>query len=442
MSFRTRLTLVSAAAVAIAVALAAAGTWVAARSVLRGQVDEALRSQADVARLRPARGGFALFLPPSELGTTQVIGQLVTPEGALPQLGHDDPVLPVDDAVREVAAGQRDVYFADVTVNGEHTRMLAMRKFGDGIALQLGRSLEEVDSTLRSLAIVLAVFALGGIAIAAALGGIVAKAALAPVRRLSEATRHVATTQDLTRRIEVSGRDELSELAEDFNTMLGALEESVTAQRQLVADASHELRTPLTSLRTNVELLARNGRIPAAERKRMIADAVAQAEELAMLVGDVVEIARGNRPNDEAEELRFDEIVGAEVERARRNSPGVRFETEIEETVVRGQRNRLARAVANLLDNAAKWSPEQGVVQVTLRGGALTIIDQGPGIDEADLPHVFDRFYRAPAARGMAGSGLGLAIVRQVAEAHGGRAVAERAESGGARLRLELLSTS
>jgi two-component system sensor histidine kinase MprB len=438
MSIRTRLTIVAALAVTVAVALAAAGTWVAARSVLRDQVDDSLREQAALAR---ASSGprLALRLATGDFGT-RVVGQLVTSDGVVPAIGQET-VLPVDARAREVATGERAEYLEDRDVNGVHARVLT-QPIAPGLALQLATGLEEVDSALTRLALILTLFALAGIALGALLGRLVARAALAPVRRLSEATRHVATTQDLSRRIEVSGRDELSELAADFNTMLGALDESQTAQRQLVADASHELRTPLTSLRTNVELLAHNGRIPTEDRRRIIADALAQVEELAALVGDVVEVARGNRPEEELEDVRLDEIVAAEVERARRHAPTLRFETDLEASVVRGAPGRLARAVANLLDNAAKWSPPDSVVEVTVRDGSLTVRDQGPGIDEVDLPHVFDRFYRAPSARGLPGSGLGLAIVRQVAEAHGGRAYAEQAVGGGARFRVEFLPTS
>jgi two-component system sensor histidine kinase MprB len=341
----------------------------------------------------------------------------------------------------EVARGAREEAIVDRDVEGVHWRVLT-RQIGPGLAVQVARPLTEVDQTLDKLLLILAFFTLGGIALAAGLGRVVASAALAPLRGMSEATRHVATTQDLSRRIEVSGRDELSELATDFNRMLEELERSVDAQRQLVADASHELRTPLTSLRTNVELLARRTGLPHAERRRMLADAVAQVEELGSLVGDVVELARGNRTDAELEDVRLDELVAAEVERMRRHVRDVEFRAELEPSLVRGSPERLGRAVRNLLDNAAKWSPEGETVEVTVRDGTVFVRDRGPGIPEEDLDRVFDRFYRAPSARGLPGSGLGLAIVRDVAEAHGGRVSAERPDGGGTRLRLELLPTS
>jgi two-component system sensor histidine kinase MprB len=221
--------------------------------------------------------------------------------------------------------------------------------------------------------------------------------------------------------------------------MLEALEDSQRAQRQLVADASHELRTPLTSLRTNLEVLGSPRELPPGDRERLRTDVVAQLGELTELVGDLVELARDAEPAGEPPEpVRLDELIEAALERARRHAPDVVFAAELEPCVVSGARGRLDRAVANLLDNAAKWSPRGATVDVRLSDGELTVRDRGPGIADEDLPHVFDRFYRAAAARGRAGSGLGLAIVRQVADLHGGAVSAEAAPGGGAVLRLAL----
>jgi two-component system, OmpR family, sensor histidine kinase MprB len=232
--------------------------------------------------------------------------------------------------------------------------------------------------------------------------------------------------------VEAGRRDEIGRLATSFNTMLGALEDSIHAQRQLVADASHELRTPLTSLRTNVELLAR-GTLPDEERRRAMDDVHAQIEELTALVADVVEMARDGEPRHDVEEaVRLDEVVADAVARARLHSPQISFHEQLDASVVVGVPERLHRAVSNVLDNAAKWSPPDGDVDVTVHGGEIAVRDRGPGIDPDDLPYVFDRFYRSAAARNRPGSGLGLAIVRQVAEAHGGTVSAERvAEDGG-----------
>jgi two-component system sensor histidine kinase MprB len=310
--------------------------------------------------------------------------------------------------------------------------------YAEGFAIQIARPLTEVDHSLSRIRTYLLLIAAIGVALAAALGLAVARTALAPVRRLTGATEKVTETRDLSERIDASGTDELSRLAGSFNTMLAALEESTRAQQQLVGDASHELRTPLTSLRTNVEVLAGGRELPAEERQRLLKDVIEQLDEMTTLVAELSELARGELEPGEAEEVRLDLIAADAVERTRRNRPGVEFKTDFEESLVHGVPASIERAIANLLDNAAKWSPAEGEIEVSVRDGEVAVRDHGPGIDEGDLPFVFDRFYRASSARGMPGSGLGLAIVRQVAEAHGGEVVAEPAEGGGTRMSLRL----
>ena len=444
MTFRARLTVASAAAVAVAIALASVLVYLAVEAQLRGEIDESLRGGAEevVAGPGPAQRDHFVILSPGPLGGVRAYMQTITPEGAVPApAGVEAPALPVDARARAVARGEEEGFFRDVEVDGTHLRVLTA-PVQPGVAVQIARSLEEVDDVLARLRVVMLAVAFGGIALAAGLGLVVTRAALRPVRRLTDTTEHVAATQDLSRRIESAGADELGRLAASFNTMLEALESSVAAQRQLVADASHELRTPLTSLRTNTEVLARAKRLPKEQRDRLLADIVGQVEELSALVDDVVELARGNGRAQAAEDVRLDLLVEEAVARARAHAPHVRFETDLEPSVVRGDAARLDRAVRNLLDNAAKWSSPDGVVSVSVRHGEVVVRDRGAGIDAADLPHVFDRFYRAPAARGLPGSGLGLAIVRQVADAHGGSVTAENADGGGAQFTLRLPATS
>jgi two-component system sensor histidine kinase MprB len=224
--------------------------------------------------------------------------------------------------------------------------------------------------------------------------------------------------------------------------MLAALEASIREQRQLVADASHELRTPLTSVRTNIEVLGRDEDLPAHDRGQLIDEVVSQLEELTVLVADLVELARGKEETEAMEEVRLDLLVSDAVERAQRRSPQTHFVARVEPSLVTGVPARLDRAISNLLDNATKWNVDGQPVEVTVARGEVTVRDHGPGISQSDLPHVFDRFYRAPSARGLPGSGLGLAIVRQVAESHGGRVEAETVDGGGARLSLQLPTTS
>jgi signal transduction histidine kinase len=261
----------------------------------------------------------------------------------------------------------------------------------------------------------------------------VSRAALRPVGRLTRAAERVAETQDLSASIEVRRRDELGRLASSINEMLSALDASRRQQRQLVSDAGHELRTPLTSLRTNIEVLARQHDMPEPERQRAFDDITAQLEELTRLMDDLFELARDDRaPVEAATELQLDELLIAAVERARPRSPDVEIAiTAMEPTRVLGQRDHLERAFVNVLDNALKWSPAGSRVDVGLVGGAVTVRDHGVGIDAADLPFVFDRFYRASSARSAPGSGLGLAIVRQVVDEHDGTVVLAPADGGG-----------
>jgi two-component system sensor histidine kinase MprB len=437
-SFRARLTIAAAAAVAIAVVLASVVVYFVVREELRGQVDDALAERAEeLSHIPPHAIGQIFRAPKGELGGAAGYPQIVIDDGEVIRGPGETTALPVTEEVLDVARGEREEFFDDAHVEGIHVRYITV-PYQPAFALQLARPLTEVDDSLERIRTLLFIIGLGGIAAAAALGLVVTGAALAPVRRLTVATERVTRTGDLSERIEATGRDELSRLAASFNTMLAALEESTRAQRQLVLDASHELRTPLTSLRTNIEVLMGDKVLPAGERKRLLSDVVEQLDELTALIGELMVLARGEQPAAEPEDVRLDLVTADTVERIRRNHPGVTFATELEESVVHGVPATIERAVGNLLDNAAKWSPPGGEIEVAVRDGALTVRDHGPGIEQDDLPYVFDRFWRAPSARGMPGSGLGLAIVRQVAEAHGGDVVAERAEGGGTRVTLRL----
>jgi two-component system, OmpR family, sensor histidine kinase MprB len=435
-TFRGRLTGLAAGAVAVAVALASAVVFFVVRDQLRRELDSSLVAIAREVRIRESP--LTPLFPETPLGVP-AYAQLVRFDGAIFPPEGLQAVLHAGAAAEAVAAGRARPFFSDVEVGSTDVRVLTTQA-APGLAVQVARSLEETQNVLRRLALVLVLISVGGAAVAALLGRGVAHATLRPVRRLTEAAERVTATGDLSRRIRSEGEDELARLAASFNTMLEALESSLTAQRSLVADASHELRTPLTSIRTNIEVLERAGeRLPEAERKALVGDVVGELEELTKLVSDVVELARGVEPPHREDDAALDELVERAVERARaRHSPRVRFAVEAEPAVVRGVPDRIDRAVANLLDNAAKWSPEGASVAVRVGPGVVEVSDEGPGIDDADKARVFDRFYRAPSARGQAGSGLGLAIVRQVAESHGGRVEALDAAGGGARLVLRL----
>jgi two-component system, OmpR family, sensor histidine kinase MprB len=436
-SFRTRLALAASVAVALAVVLASVVVYIVVRNELRAEVDSALRERAEeISREPPDLVARALFGRGPGLGGAEGYPQVVEADGSTFRPRGADVPLPVTDEVLELARGDRDAFLTDAEVDGTHLRVIAFPY--SPYAIQVARPRTEVDNTLEQLRTYLILIALAGIGLAGGLGLVVARAALAPVRRLTEAAENVTQTGNLSERIEVDGDDELSRLASRFNTMLAALEASARAQRQLVADASHELRTPLTSLRTNIEVLAGGRRLPAAEREPLMRDVVEQLDEMTTLIAELMELSHGDREPSEAKDVRLDVLAADAVERTRRNRPGVEFKTDLQESLVHGVPANLERAIGNLLDNAAKWSPEGAEVEVVVRNGELTVRDSGPGIDDAGRPYVFDRFYRSTSARGMPGSGLGLAIVRQVAEAHGGTVTAERPEGGGTLMRFRL----
>jgi two-component system sensor histidine kinase MprB len=453
MSLRWRIAAAAGAAVALVVIVTAAFTYLAVRSELRGQVDDSLRDRAgQVASLPipPVGEGRVIGPPPGvadrfrrleRLRPSEPFGgaggyaQVITADGATIR-PPGDASLPVTADARAIARRGEGSSLTDMEVDGTHLRVFTRARDGGG-AVQVARPLDEIDAQLRRVLTALIVIGLAGIAAGAAIGALVARAALVPIKRFTAATEALTAGADVSQRMDVVGNDELARLARSFNATLDALERSVQAQRQLVADASHELRTPIASLRANIQLLGEADRLPAAEVERMRADIVEELDELTALVGDVVELARGAKPAADLDEVRVDAVVKTIVEReGRRAAETVRLRDELEPTLVRGEPERIGRAVSNLVGNAIKWSPPGGVVEIELTDGVLTVRDHGPGFDEQDLPHVFERFYRSAAARGTSGSGLGLAIVQQAAEAHGGFVEAANAAGGGALLRI------
>ena len=429
MSFRARIALVSAAAVALAVIIASLVVYFVVRGQLVSSLDNSLKDRATEVLQQDPRD---IFLAPRGFGVQGYV-QAVAADGSCQAAGSRPCGIPVTADARAVAGGHRSEYFSNWTA-ADHTRLRVLTQHylpGSAVAIQVARPLTEVDRSLSRIRWFLILIAAGGVAVAAGLGLLVSRAALTPVRRLTGATERVAQTGDLSERIDSDGEDELSRLAGSFNTMLGALDDSRRVQRQLIEDASHELRTPLTSLRTNIEVLASERTLPPGERARLLSDVVEQLQEMSLLVGDLLEVARGEQHGVEPEDVRLDLVAAEALDRTRRNRPGVTFTTDMQETLVHGVPATIERAVGNLLDNAAKWSPPGGEVQMEVKDGTVVVRDHGPGISDEDLPHVFERFYRARSARGMPGSGLGLAIVRQVAEAHGGAVELARANGGG-----------
>lgn len=444
MSLRARLTVLTALAVGATVVIVATIAWFLVDDRLRDDLDDSMRSTlVTIAELPVPEISLSYFAFPSggiryAIAIRQPDGQIVEPEG-------QEPSLEVGDGDRAAAREAGGVSFGTATFDGQTYRVAAAPGRG-GRTVVMARSLNEIEDSTRDLRLALTAVAGIGVVVTAAFALLVSRAALRPVGRLTLAAERVAETQDLSASIEVRRKDELGRLAASINEMLSALDASRRQQRQLVSDAGHELRTPLTSLRTNIEVLARQHDMPEPERQRAFDDITAQLEELTRLMDDLFELARDDRaPVEAATELQLDELLIAAVERVRPRSPDVEIAlADIEPTRVLGQRDHLERAVVNVLDNALKWSPEGSRVEVSLVGGAVTVRDHGVGIEAADLPFVFDRFYRASSARSAPGSGLGLAIVRQVVDEHGGTVALAPADGGGtiATITLPTLSAS
>jgi two-component system sensor histidine kinase MprB len=491
-SLRLRIAAVGGVAVALAVLAAAVGIYLAVRSDLRGQIDQSLTQRAEEFVSSPLlrdRGGPSDDLPPGGNGAASGTGgtsakgnaggappplrvrlgehgplpnfvqpgrfggaagyvQFVSAKGVVDVPGGQGstPKIPPSARDRQIAASGRGSVLSDRTVKGTHLRVLTLGTSAAsagqggatgtaGGAVMIARPLSEVDNELHRILLILLIVGVAGIALGAVLGALVARTALAPIARFTRRTESLAGELDLSERLDVSGGEELERLATSFNTTLDALERSLLAQRQLIADASHELRTPIASLRANIQTLEDAHRLAPDEQQRLRADIIDELDELTTLVGDVVELARGSRAQSERGEVRLDELADEAVARTRRRGE-LRFELDLQPTVVRGEADRINRAISNLLDNARKWSPPGGVVEVSLRDGVLVVRDHGPGFGEHELGKVFERFYRSERARKLPGSGLGLAIVRQAAEAHGGYARAANADGGGARMEV------
>ena len=459
MSLRRRITGAATLAVAaVAVTLGVAG-YLSTRAHLVGELEQELRGRAKP-ELQPhpsgggpsgltatgssgssggGRGSRTSASPPQPaappLGGAPGYFQIVHPNGSVGAVtGGKD--LPVDARTAAIAKRARGSFFSTATVRGIHVEILTIGDPYDHYAIEIALPLTGVDSVLSSLLLTYGLLLGVGVLLAGLLGTLIARSALAPIERFSEQTEQVTSALDRPRRLEEKGASELRRLAVSFNRTLDALERSIQSQRHLIADASNELRTPMAALRSNIQIFLEAHRLPPEEREGLQHAIVAELDELTQLVADVVELARGSAPSEHTEAIELDQIVREAVGRTQRRAAQLRFSLELQPTVIVNAPDRVSRAVTNVIDNARKWSPPDGQIEVLLRDGVLSVRDHGPGFKEADLQHVFDRFYRAEQARRMPGSGLGLAIVKQAAEAHGGSVEAANAPDGGAALRI------
>jgi two-component system sensor histidine kinase MprB len=458
MGFRRRVVILVVLAVLGGGAAASLAVFLVVRHELEAQVDERLRALATGVRVlapaatpparrrertaRPPAFPSVLVLEVQEAALRESAGfaQVVRPDGVIVQPRGSPPDVPVDERTIRVARRAEPAYTRDARIAGMDVRILTTPS-RDG-AVQAVYPVGSVDALLSRVVRALIGIGVLGVVMATGLALLVTRAAAAPLRRLSATLEHVRGTQDLRARVPVVGGDELARLGREFNALLDTLERSLQARRRLVADASHELRTPLATVRASLELLGRPDALTPAERSELTERATRQVDELTELVADLIVLARDpDASRLDPEPVRLDLLVDDVIRALRVRHPGSRFGLAAAPTVVVGNRETLQRAVRNMLDNAVKWSPQGGTIEVDVRDGAVAVRDRGPGIAEQDLPLIFERFYRAPAARGRPGSGLGLAIVRQVAEAHDGFVTATNAEGGGARIELHVGTT-
>jgi two-component system sensor histidine kinase MprB len=446
-TFRSRLVIAATGAVTIAVLMACSTAWIFARNSLVSSVDDTLYQSAQTTIDRATI---------TESETTGALTQVTGPGGTV-LLSTASPSLPVDATVRSYAAGRSTGnVFETITYRNESYREIitglqpgqairAGNQVGflpETAALQLAQPLGGVNHQLRHLGLTLLAIAAGGVIMALLLGLLVARAVISPLDDVTNSIEELAQTSNLSQRLEEGGHDELGRLRVAFNKLLSSLERSQTQQRQLVLDASHELRTPLTSLRTNTEVLWRVDELDPETRNQLLNDVKTQLTELTTLIGDLTELARGEQQKSIPSRFRLDQLLDDLVNVASTygRTHNIELQLDAQPCWVFAQSDRVGRAIGNLINNAIKWSPEGGTVTITVADGAVTVEDQGPGIADEDLPKIFDRFYRAPSARGLPGSGLGLAIVAQVAAEEGGSVEASRGPSGGAVLTFRLPS--
>ncbi|ASW54194.1 HAMP domain-containing sensor histidine kinase [Plantactinospora sp. KBS50] len=439
-SIRRRLTLIAAAAVTVVAVLVGLLAWFALDQTLIRQVDRELRGMSH-GPLPNLTAGDAATIPPTPLDADQDVRlQLRFPDGASVAVPAGTEPLPWSAADQAVATGARSSASYSIRTDGGHYRILTVRG-NRGQTIQLARSLAGTDATLQRFGAVTAALTLGAAGVAAFAGRVVAGTGLRPVRRFTAAASRVAETRDLSSPIPVDGHDEVAQLGQAFNHMLDRLGDAQRQQRELIEDAAHELRTPMSSLRTNVELLIRAGdRLGDADRTALLSDLDRQSVELAQLVGSLVDLARSKIVDEPATPVELTDLAAEAVDLARAHFPHATYVLHAPRPVtVVARAGAIQRAVVNLLDNAAKFSPAGQAIEVRIAGhtgdgdryAEISVADRGPTIPADQRKRIFHRFYRLDASRSVPGSGLGLAIVQQTAAAHGGTVTVAARPGGG-----------
>ena len=442
MNLRTRFALIAGALVFALATAMSVGAYRIATNQLERQVDTSLNQRATRILAIVARPDFmwseAFGRGPVNQAITQTevdaITQVVLPDGQI--LGRREyPQLPVTDSDRELVNKIGSVYRSNTIIDGHNFRLLTVAA-NDGSLIQVAKDTQVIINARNGMRTWFPLFAMFAVMFSVVLGWLFAGRVSKPIENLAGTAESIAVTQDLDRRIEVTGRDEVAQMAKSFNAMLDALRNSVNRQRQLVQDASHELRTPLTSLRANTELLERAS-LSDADRASILSDMRAEVDELADLSAELSALATDQRTTEVITEVDLAEIADEVALRASRRSGAVVSVHTTPNTKVRVRLNQCERAISNLVDNAIKFSADSSEVEIHVGAHRVEVRDHGPGINDADKPHVFDRFYRATSTRSMPGSGLGLAIVGQFATDHGAHPYVLDNAGGGAIVGLQ-----
>ena len=444
MTIRRRITVATAVAVAATIVIVAAGAFLAARQQILDPIDDSLAARAAIIARAPERGfpenlfradrGSVLLQAGGPGEFDAVYYQILFEDGSVINVGREaiDLPLPDDADVRPGAVALRSE-----RVDGVHLRIATVQRRNSDIVVQIARPLTEADESLRQLAGMLLVGGVVGIGLAVLLGAFVSRSAVRPIGELESGVASIASSGRIDERLDAVGDDEVAALAGAFNGLLDRLEESKAQQVRLVRDAGHELRTPLTALRMNLEVLQRHPVAPD-EREEMLRAANAEVEELSDLVAEIVDVATDRYVEEPTIEVSLDEVVGRIVDRIGRRTDRP-IEVASDGSVVEGKSDAIERAVSNIVTNAHLWSPPGEAIDIEIAGGGVTVRDRGPGFEDHDLPHVFERFYRSDRARTTPGSGLGLSIVDQIVRDHGGEVFARnRPDAPGAEVGFEL----
>jgi two-component system, OmpR family, sensor histidine kinase MprB len=446
MTLRNRVSVAAAVGVLIVVAAVSSVLYFAYAASLHSRVDATLIDAAQQAssitqRIKQSAGASPSipdFARPVTVGSVEL--QLFPgPVG----VGQPTRFGPLDKGDVAVAEGAQPPYFANVDDGGHQFRVYTAAMPGASGAglVRTSRAADADGGALRNAALLLAGLTVGAAGVTYGAARLTAGRILRPITELTATAEHVTQTRDPTARLRSTApgsdrtNDEVGRLTSSFDTMLAALHESVTAQRQLVADASHELRTPLTSLTTNLDLLEDGAGLADPQAPALVRAAREQAGELGQLITDLLDLARYHESAPHRETVRLDLLTDQAVHRLHQRVPHAVIDAELRPCLVHVDPAAVDHAVTNLVDNAIRWSPPDTAVNVVVENGRVLVSDHGPGIADEDLPHIFERFYRAPGARGMPGAGLGLAIVGSVAQANGGT-VEVRTGAGGSTFTL------